>query len=185
MSRLDDQAIKTIGVEKEMNSIFALPILLSVLFLSGCASIVSGSTQSLSVDSFNKGSKISQATCTLTNNKGTWFVSTPGTVSVHRSYDPLTVKCEKDGLEPGILTVKSSTKGMAFGNILFGGVIGAGVDMGTGAAYDYPALITVLMGETQTLAPPKQEKPTTNTTSQAEPVATPDKPITTADTLSH
>jgi hypothetical protein len=34
---------------------------------------------------------------------------------------------------------------MAFGNILFGGLIGVGVDMSTGAAYDYPALITVPM----------------------------------------
>lgn len=32
----------------------------------------------------------------------------------------------------------SKTKGMAFGNIVFGGVIGAGVDMADGAAYDYP-----------------------------------------------
>ena len=32
---------------------------------------------------------------------------------------------------------------MAFGNILFGGVIGAGVDIATGAAYDYPELIVV------------------------------------------
>lgn len=32
---------------------------------------------------------------------------------------------------------------MAFGNLLFGGVIGAGVDIGTGAAYDYPNLISV------------------------------------------
>jgi len=36
---------------------------------------------------------------------------------------------------------------MAFGNIIFGGVIGAGVDISTGAAYDYPSLITVMMGK--------------------------------------
>jgi hypothetical protein len=43
---------------------------------------------------------------------------------------------------------------MAFGNILLGGVIGAAVDVGTGAAYDYPSLITVLMGKTTTVTPP-------------------------------
>ena len=134
--------------------------------LGGCASIVLGSNQSLSVDSLSKGTKVAQATCTLMNNKGTWFVTTPGTVTVHRSYDDLSVKCEKDGLQPGIVTVKSSTKGMAFGNILFGGVIGAGVDAGTGAAYDYPALITVMMGETQTMVPPKPEKPAKTGASQ-------------------
>jgi hypothetical protein len=33
--------------------------------------------------------------------------------------------------------------GLAFGNILFGGLIGAAVDVGTGAAYDYPSPIIV------------------------------------------
>lgn len=85
--------------------------------------------------------------------KGAWFVTTPGSVTVNRSYNDLTIRCEKDGVEPGLLTAKSSTKGMAFGNILFGGVIGAGVDMSTGAAYDYPTTFTVEMGETNPLKP--------------------------------
>jgi hypothetical protein len=42
-------------------------------------------------------------------------------------------------------------KSIAFGNILFGGVIGAGVDMASGAAYDYPTVISVLM--TPSVAP--------------------------------
>lgn len=32
---------------------------------------------------------------------------------------------------------------MAFGNIIFGGVIGVGVDVATGAAYDYPEVISI------------------------------------------
>lgn len=38
--------------------------------------------------------------------------------------------------------IEQSTKAMAAGNIIFGGIIGAGVDVATGAAYDYPAVIT-------------------------------------------
>jgi hypothetical protein len=34
---------------------------------------------------------------------------------------------------------------MAFGNIIAGGIIGAGVDIHTGAAYDYPVSISVLL----------------------------------------
>jgi len=34
---------------------------------------------------------------------------------------------------------------MAAGNIVFGGLIGVGVDIATGAAYDYPALITSML----------------------------------------
>jgi hypothetical protein len=57
----------------------------------------------------------------------------------------LTIKCRKDGFAGGTMVVQSTTKPMAFGNILFGGVIGTGVDMSTGAAYDYPQMIAVPM----------------------------------------
>lgn len=115
--------------------------------LTGCASIVNGNNQVVSVEARHKGQQLIGATCQLKNDKGTFFVTTPGTVTVHRAYDDLNVRCEKDGLQPGITSVKSSTKPMAFGNIIFGGVIGAAVDAGSGAAYDYPTLITVLMEE--------------------------------------
>lgn len=123
------------------------------LGLGGCASIVSGQNQSVSVTSRQDSGEVSGAQCSLTNDKGSWYVTTPGSVTVRRSFNDLAVNCKKDGLEPGLLTVKSSTKGMAFGNILFGGFIGAGVDMSTGAAYDYPDLITVFMGKSGTQAP--------------------------------
>ena len=124
---------------------------------TGCASIVSGQHQSVSVTSSNNGADLSGAKCQLSNDKGTWFATTPGSVLVRRSYGDLAVSCAMDGVSPGIMTVKSSTKGMAFGNILFGGIIGAGVDMSTGAAYDYPNLISVEMGKTTTVAPSAQQ----------------------------
>ncbi|MDP3795478.1 MAG: hypothetical protein Q8R13_06205 [bacterium] len=93
------------------------------------------------------------ATCQLNNGKGVYYVTTPGTVTVNRAYEDLSIKCEKDDFLPGLASVKSTTKGMAFGNILFGGFIGAGVDAATGAAYDYPSMIKVIMGEA-TLVPP-------------------------------
>jgi phosphoketolase len=52
------------------------------------------------------------------------------------------VSCSKEGFGTESIVVKSATKGMAAGNIIFGGVIGGGVDVATGAAYDYPNLIT-------------------------------------------
>ncbi len=133
----------------------ALLAVIPLITLSGCASIVNGQTQVLSVKTLVQGAEIDKADCTMLNNKGTWYVTTPGTVSVHRSYQDLHVTCKKNGVDPGTVTVKSSTKAMAFGNILFGGVIGAGVDAGTGAAYDYPQLIAVEMGQTTILPPPK------------------------------
>lgn len=118
-------------------------VIVALVGLSGCASIVDGSTQSLSVKTVAGGADITGAQCALTNNKGTWYVTTPGTVAVHRSYDPLNVKRDRDGYASNTVSSDSSTKGIAFGNILLGGIIGAGVDMSTGAAYDYPNPIVV------------------------------------------
>jgi hypothetical protein len=111
----------------------------SMLLLCGCASLTTGQNQSVSVDTGNEAG----ATCTLTNDKGTWHVpSTPSSVVVNRAYGDLKVSCRK-GNQFGETTVASSTKGMAFGNILAGGLVGAAVDCGTGSAYDYPNQITV------------------------------------------
>lgn len=106
------------------------------------------------------------ANCKLENPKGTWFITTPGSVTIHRAYDDLSIYCTKTGEQPGLARAKSSTKGMAFGNILFGGVIGAGVDAATGAAYDYPTLITVQLGSTATINAPtkKDQTPVAGTT---------------------
>lgn len=128
-------------------------VLGSALGLQGCASIVSGSTQSLSVDTPG----CNGARCELSNDKGKFFIaSTPGTVQVNRSYNNLQVVCSAGAVVSEPVSVASTTKGMAYGNILFGGIIGAGVDVGTGAAYDYPQLISVPMqcGPARPSAPP-------------------------------
>lgn len=131
------------------------------LALGGCASIVSGHTQSVSVDTVDTVGQVSGAKCELTNNKGTWFVTSPGTTLVHRSFEDLAIRCESEKHEPGLANVKSTTKGMAFGNILFGGIIGAGIDVSTGAAYDYPTLITVQMGASRQGGAQPPSTPTT------------------------
>lgn len=114
---------------------------------SGCASLTTGQTQQISVETHDlNGKAISGASCKLTNDKGSYFVTTPGTVGIQRSYKDLDVNCTKDQSEPGAGTAKSSTKAMAFGNILFGGIIGAAVDAGTGAAYDYPSMLSIILG---------------------------------------
>lgn len=133
--------------------------LVAAINLGGCASIVNGQNQSVSVETSSAGESLVGATCTLGNDKGTWLVTTPGSTVVHRSYADLKVKCEKAPLEPGLATAKSSTKAMAFGNILFGGVIGVGVDVATGAAYDYPVLLSVVMGKMTELTTPGGTSP--------------------------
>lgn len=137
---------------------------------TGCASIVTGQNQPVSVQTRASFAPVSGAECEITNDKGKWFVVTPGSTMVTRSYEDLHVVCSRDGYEPGAATVKSATKGMAFGNILLGGIIGAAVDAGSGAAYDYPSLITVRMTQIVNAAP---EPPAVSTPIPAAPSVAP------------
>jgi hypothetical protein len=144
----------------------------STASLTGCASIVSGTSQVVSVETLHSSGPVAGATCKLENDKGVYYVTTPGTVTVHRAYGDLSVKCEKAGFDSGLATVKSSTKGMMAGNILFGGVIGAGVDAASGAAYDYPTLFQVMMGQQSVLGAPANQASAAPVPA-ATPVATP------------
>jgi hypothetical protein len=121
-------------MKKYLLSALLLPL------LGGCASIVNGTQQSISVTT----PPAAGAHCKLSNDKGVWYIpNTPGSVIVHRSYRDLDVSCAKPGYGASDKLVQSHTKGMAFGNVLFGGVIGAGVDVANGSAYDYPQQVIV------------------------------------------
>lgn len=121
------------------NLLLAVCLLISGI-LTGCASIVSGHQQSISVTT----DPVQGANCTLENNKGTWYVpSTPGSVTINRSYENLNVECKKKGFPKAHKSIASSTKAMAFGNIFVAPVVGTAVDVATGAAYDYPQEIRV------------------------------------------
>lgn len=119
-------------------------------FFAGCSTISgSGTSQSISVQTFAAdGQDIEGAKCDMTNDEGTWFVTTPGSTIVHRSNKDLQVICKKPGIDVGTANVVSRTKGNMFGNIIFGGGIGAVIDHNNGSAYEYPALIKVFMGRT-------------------------------------
>ena len=118
-----------------------------LLAATGCASIVSGTNQVVSVETLTQAGPVVGASCKLENNKGVYYVTTPGTVTIRRSYGDMNVKCEKADLPIGLATIKSSTKAMMAGNIIFGGIIGAGVDAASGAAYDYPTVFQIKMND--------------------------------------
>ncbi|MEN1728531.1 MAG: hypothetical protein AAGJ52_08820 [Pseudomonadota bacterium] len=126
-----------------MTNLIRLSIAAGVLlFLSGCASITTGQDQTLSIIT----PSCPGATCELVNKDGTFFVNeTPGTVLVNRACGELSIRCSLEGHEDTLISVGSSVKAMTFGNIIFGGIIGVGVDAATGAACQYPSLIPVPM----------------------------------------
>lgn len=71
----------------------------------------------------------------------------PGSVQIQRSNDDLQVTCNKPGLEAGRASVVSIVKPGMVGNFFFGGIIGVAIDHSSGAAYDYPNMIQVMMGQ--------------------------------------
>lgn len=140
-----------------MKKITLLALVLTIM-LSGCASITGTTGQSISIMTKEQnGKEVSGVACDLSNKRGTWFLTTPGSVAIHRSNDDLQITCKKDGLEPGRVAVVSDTKGSMFGNILFGGGIGAIVDHSNGSAYEYPNLVQVVMGVFTKIDSPKKE----------------------------
>ena len=136
----------------------SLKLLLSVtalISLVGCASITGSSSQNISITSKDKDRQVSGVACELSNSKGKWFISTPGSLQIGRSNDELMVICKKEGLDTGMASVESDTKAGMIGNIIFGGGIGAIIDHNTGAAYEYPNTVEVLMGMQTKITIPK------------------------------
>ncbi|MDE4130609.1 hypothetical protein PXK18_18350 [Phaeobacter gallaeciensis] len=112
-------------------------LFVSVFLFTACASIVEGDQQSVSVETPD----CPKAKCVLSNEQGSYYISsTPSSVIVNKSRSPLSVKCSKNDYDE-LISIESGTEGVAFGNILAGGIIGAAVDMSTGAAYVYPPTI--------------------------------------------
>ena len=85
----------------------------------------------------------SGASCILTNNKGSWRINRiPGTVIVTKSFRDMHITYQKEN-KFGSLTVKSSTNKANIASVVFGGIIGAGIDASTGAGYTYPSTLYI------------------------------------------
>lgn len=148
-----------------------LPKLLSLLSVvaltSGCASIMSGPNQTVSVKSKPEGAKVS-----FYDEKGIAVASgnTPMIVTLKRRNDYV-VKIEKEEFSPFETEVKGGINGWYFGNVLFGGLLGIViVDPLTGAMWTLrPDDLTVdmaaadsgkasiLLKETPVLPPPNSK----------------------------
>lgn len=108
--------------------------------LSACATIVDSSTSKINVTT----NPPANATCSAVNKRGEWNVATPGNMEVKKSKTDLNVTCTdpRSGVN-GAKTVESTVDPWVFGNVVIGGLIGLGIDWGTGAAYEYPKDVVV------------------------------------------
>jgi len=115
------------------------------VLITGCASITSSKLQPVSVQTVYENEEIAGVGCSLTNDAGKWFVTTPGSVTVQKSTGDMLVDCKKDKVIVGSETLVSKAQGMLWANIIAGGGIGYVVDRNTGAGFDYPNSVTVML----------------------------------------
>jgi len=125
---------------------------LAALALTGCASMTGNELQALTVTTTHDNREIAGVACMLSNDEGSWYVTTPGTATVHKSTAALTIDCTRDTLV-GNARIESSANGNVWGNVLLGGGIGYIVDRHTGAGFDYPATNVVTMRVLDSPAP--------------------------------
>lgn len=125
--------------------------LLVLSLLSGCATITGDSTQSIGVETYARsGEKLTDVSCTALNDKGSWMLVAPNSVVVRRSAEDIMINCQKEGHEPGTTRLISRSNAGIWGNIIFGGGVGAIIDHNKGTGYTYPNWVKVQMGKTLT-----------------------------------
>lgn len=114
--------------------------LTGIMLLSGCSTIIEGSTQTVN---FSTGMD-KQIHAVITSSGGTMPVILPQALAVNKSSNDLVINI-KDGncVLPSTTIVKSHLNPWFWGNIIFGGLIGSTTDSASGAAWEYDNNILV------------------------------------------
>ena len=131
----------------------------AVLLLSGCASIIEGTSQEIAINTNPAG-----ADCAL--HRETVVIGrvnpTPGAVTIKKTKHDITIFCNKTGYQEASYFNNSGAAGATFGNIVLGGGIGWAIDSASGAdnKYDSPVNITLVPNQAAdvTVPPPAQER---------------------------
>ncbi|WP_370660237.1 hypothetical protein [Massilia glaciei] len=125
--------------------------------LGGCASMAGKTEQLVEVHTILDHREIAGAGCVLSNEAGRWFVNAPGRVRIQKSEGKLTVHCKRHGVAEGAEAVASRfDAGSLLGNVVVSGGLGYLVDRKTGAGFDYPPVLTVIMKPTAAQAQASQ-----------------------------
>lgn len=118
---------------------------LAVLSSAGCASLSEPTEQSVLVQTVLDHRQIGGVGCVLYNDAGKWFVTTPGRVTLRKSSAPLRIDCKKEGAGWAYERVDPRPNGNLWGNLILTAGVGYFIDQNTGAGYDFPSTLTVIM----------------------------------------
>lgn len=108
----------------------------SLLLLSGCASFLHGDVQQIQVTVLCKEQPV-PAACVAQNAKGTWHFQAPGVFQVRKDLTHLQLTCKSPFYSEITAAVPSRLNLSLAGNLLIGGLVGAGVDVYRGAGFAY------------------------------------------------
>lgn len=115
-------------------------LILALTGLSGCATIVKGSTQTMNIATTSG----KQANAVLTSSSGTIPVLLPQAVSVEKSSGDVVINVtESECILPSSTIVKARLNPWFWGNIIFGGLLGSTTDSASGSAWEYDSNIMV------------------------------------------
>ena len=101
-------------------------VLISVIFLSGCATIMTGTTQKVPVNSNPSGA--------VAKVDGGITAVTPTIFNLERKTDH-TIEISKEGYRTAQVILRHTLSGATCGNVLIGGIIGVAVDSCSGAMF--------------------------------------------------
>jgi hypothetical protein len=124
-------------------------VMFAAVTISGCASIVDGSTQNISVKPMQGGKIVHDANCIVSNSKGSWHASGGQSVVVKKASDDLNVSCTD--YETGEVATQNSPKktntGWAVANFFLWDfcTISCIIDFSSGAIYEYPSQVVIPM----------------------------------------
>ena len=130
-----------------------LVALLALGALGGCATLSEPDQQVVLVQTIQDNREVAGIGCVLTNDAGRWFVTSPGRVAVRKSAGKLWVDCKRNGLGVGQDVVESrASSGALIGNVVLTAGLGYLVDKRTGAGFEYPDTLTVLMRQPESFS---------------------------------
>jgi hypothetical protein len=144
------------------------------LTLGGCATVTTGTTQSINVDS-----EPQQAECTLRREgQALGTVTTPAPLTIRRHASTIQVACKKPGYEDGRVVMNSRYETASAGNFLIGGVIGVMVDSSSGASSRYESNVLVRLtplspADAAAVAASARKEPTVEKVAMASPSGKP------------
>ena len=129
----------------------AAAVSLVAVCLSGCASIVEGTSQEILVNTNPVG-----ASCDFVRegNVIAKVTNTPGGVTIKKTKHDITLKCNKEGYQEATYLNHSGADGATFGNIILGGGIGWAIDSASGSDNKYTGEVNVSLVPVIAAAPP-------------------------------